>query len=73
MTTNEGPYAPDVWWLLAGANGGCAIPLGATGEDQLVEWLQALPGFNNAALIEAMSSSDNQTFVCWRRSELPEA
>ena len=68
-TTDEGPFAPDVFWILAGRKGGCVVPQGATGEDVLLERLQALPGFDNEALIKAMASTSNQDFVCWQRSE----
>src|SRR5262245_29029993 len=36
ITTSDGPFAPDVFWLLHGTEGGCAIPQGATGESQLL-------------------------------------
>ena len=68
VTTDEGPFAADVMWLLLGEKSGCMIPLGATGEDQLIERLQTLPGFDNEAMIEAMSSTSNRKFVCWEKS-----
>jgi hypothetical protein len=58
---------PDVFWLLHGTDGGCAIPQGATGEKELLERLQALPGFDNAKVIEAMGSSSDRRFLCWQR------
>ncbi len=67
-TTDEGPYAADVFWYLAGGESGCVIPLGATGEAAMIERLQALPNFDNEALCEAMSSTSNRRFVCWRSS-----
>jgi hypothetical protein len=67
-TTDEGPYLPDVFWYLVGEQGGCLVPLGATGENAMIERLQALPGFDNEALIEAMSSSSNRKFVCWQKN-----
>ncbi|MFL6207695.1 MAG: hypothetical protein ACJ74W_02530 [Pyrinomonadaceae bacterium] len=67
ITNDEGPFALDVMWLLVGAKGGCVVPQGATGEDQLLTKLQSLPGFNNEAVIEAMSSVENRKFVCWEK------
>ena len=67
-TTDEGPYASDVFWHLAGDKSGCIVPLGATGEDAMIERLQALANFDNEAFIEAMSSTSNRRFVCWQRS-----
>lgn len=69
VTTDEGPFAADVMWLLLGEKSGCMVPLGATGEDKLIERLQALPGFNNEVMIDAMSSTSNRKFVCWEKKE----
>jgi hypothetical protein len=68
VNTDEGPFAPDVFWVLHGSHGGCAIPQGATGERQLLERLQELPGFDNEALITAMGVTTNQRTLCWQRS-----
>ena len=67
VTTSDGPFAPDVFWVLYGRDGGCAVPQGATGDGMLLERLQALPGFDNDAVIEAMSSTSNRRFLCWQR------
>ena len=67
VTTSEGPFEPDVFWVLHGTQGGCAVPQGATGDRPLLERLQALPGFNNGAVIEAMSSTSDRRFLCWQR------
>jgi hypothetical protein len=68
ITTGNGPYAPDVFWVLSGTSGGCAIPQGATGDHAMLERLQTLPGFDNKAVIEAMGSSVNRRFLCWQRT-----
>lgn len=67
VTTGDGPFAPDVFWVLHGTNGGCAVPQGATGDKQLLERLQALPGFDNRSFIEAMSCTSDRRFVVWER------
>src|SRR5688572_14639923 len=48
-TNDTGPPGADVWWILAGreGRGGCVIPQGATGERELLDALQRLPGFDN--------------------------
>jgi hypothetical protein len=69
LTTSDGPFADDVFFVLAGRDGmGCVVPQGAPESRQLLERLQRLPGFDNEAFIRAMSSTDDATFVCWRRS-----
>lgn len=69
LTTDEGPFVDDVFWLLKGRESGCAIPSEAEGMDALLHRLQALPGFDNEAVIMAMASTENATFLCWRRPD----
>lgn len=66
-TNDTGPWGTDVWFVLRGDGGVMNVPQGATGDDELVRRLQALPGFDNAALLEAMTSTDNRVFRCWTR------
>jgi len=69
LTTADGPFAEDVFFLLAGRDGsGCVVPQGAPESGELLERLQRLPGFDNEAFIRAMSSTDDARFVCWRRA-----
>ncbi len=67
-TTDEGPYIADVFFYLAGEQTGCVVPLGATGEDEMIKRLQDLPGFDNEAFSEAMASTSNRKFIVWRRN-----
>ena len=66
-TNDTGPWGTDVWFVLRGSDGALAVPQGATGDSELVDRLQKLPGFDNAALIEAMTCTDNRVFRCWAR------
>jgi hypothetical protein len=66
-TSDAGPFGSDVFWILVGEDSGCVILLGATGEDVLLKRLQALKDFDNTAVIQAMSSSENQRFLCWEK------
>ena len=67
LTTDEGPFSPDVFWVLQGSTGGCVIPQGASGERLLLEKLQGLPGFDNVAVIRAMTLTTNSRLLCWRK------
>jgi hypothetical protein len=67
VTTDRGPLHPDVFWVLHGSKTGCAVPQGATGEPELLERLQRLPGFRNDVVIQAMGSAENRRFVCWQK------
>ena len=67
VTTSDGPLVADVFWVLHGVEQGCAIPQGATGEQELLERLQKLPNFDNRAVIEAMGCASDRRFLCWER------
>jgi len=64
-TTDEGPYNPDVFWILGTKEKTLIYPGGATGESEMIERLQKLPNFDNEAVISAMGSAFNNTFICW--------
>jgi hypothetical protein len=68
VTTSAGPWSADVWWLFVGSDAGkgCSFPSGATGENDLVAFVQQLPGFDNKTFITAMGSTANARFLCWR-------
>lgn len=69
-TNDSGPWGADVWWLIFGSddNVSCAYPQGATGEQAAVNYFMALPGFDHAEMIKAMSSVENAAFPVWRQS-----
>jgi hypothetical protein len=69
VTTDEGPMADDVFWLLMNRDRSraCAISNDAEGFKPLLARLQALPGFDNAAVIQAMGSTVNARFIVWNR------
>ena len=69
MITAEGPLAPDVFWvLIGGGDTGCVISDQADIAPALLERLQKLPGFDNATLITAMSSTEEAKFPLWSKS-----
>lgn len=58
----------DLVWVLSSRDGRVAlsVPMGAVGEAELVRTMQArLHGFDNMAVIEAMSSADDAEFQVW--------
>lgn len=67
MTTSEGPFAEDVFFVLVESpESGCVVPQ-SLATDEFVSRLQALPGFDHKQMIEAMGSTDDSEFVVWRR------
>lgn len=67
-TNDSGPFGADLWWLLFGADDrlACAFPQGATGEEDAVNLLVGLAGFDHEAMIMAMASTANAVFPVWR-------
>lgn len=68
LTTDDGPFAPDMFWVLYGSSDGCVIPWGATGEKALLERLQALPEFRNDVIVNAVGLTTNNQLLCWERT-----
>lgn len=71
VTTDEGPVAEDVFFMLLSEDRkkGCAIPQSAEGNEALLSRLQDLPGFNNEVLIEAMGCTSNRNFRLWKKKD----
>jgi hypothetical protein len=67
VTTDEGPNVDDVFWVLSGNGKGCTVPSESVGMKELLNRLQTLPGFNNAAVIQAMGCTQKEKFICWQR------
>lgn len=70
-TNDSGPFGADVWWLLFGADDrlACSFPQGAAGEEDAVNLLTGLAGFDHEAMIMAMGSTSNAVFAVWRSGE----
>lgn len=70
LTTDEGPFREDVFFILLAQDkkSGCIIPQSAEGNEILLKKLQELPNFDNEAVIQAMTSTDNNKFLCWQRT-----
>ncbi|MEO6305816.1 MAG: hypothetical protein ABIP51_21895 [Bacteroidia bacterium] len=67
-TNDRGPFEIDIWWILSGNGKAVLVPGGATGEKEMLNRLQELPGFNNGEVIKAMGCSDNAEFLLWKKA-----
>ena len=69
LTTDDGPAMEDFFWIIQSADHskGCAVSGGADGMDRLLVRLQALPGFRNEAVIDALGSTRRARFAVWER------
>src|SRR5262249_35111670 len=66
-TTDKGPFDDDVFFVVETTRESLVIPQPAPGCDELLRGLQQSPGFDNAAVIDAMGCADNREFLCWER------
>ncbi|HVU89404.1 MAG TPA: hypothetical protein VHD36_18900 [Pirellulales bacterium] len=68
-TNSSGPSGADFWYLLEGEGGKlCAFPLGAAGGGEAVaEFSKRFPEFDGEAFRNAIGSTTEARFVCWKR------
>ncbi|MCG8920074.1 hypothetical protein L6E12_30315 [Actinokineospora sp. PR83] len=67
----ESAWKEDTFFMLMReGGGGCAVPAGHPSADDLMSRLQSLPGFDNDAFVEAMTT-DEGFFVVWQRQDHP--
>jgi hypothetical protein len=73
MTTEAGPFEIDLFWILSDRDGRrtVTVPMGARGEHALLQAMQVrFAGFDNMAVVEAMSSTDNAMFQIWPPADI---
>jgi hypothetical protein len=63
VTTSDGPWLDDVFWILRGEKHDCVVA-GAQGEE-LLKHLGRLPRFDHEQVIRAMGSTSEASFRCW--------
>jgi hypothetical protein len=62
VTNDSGPWGQDVWFVIEdGHDAACSFPLGATGQQEALERLHKLPGFQ----LRGMNCTENFIFECW--------
>ena len=69
VTTDEGPWSEDLFFLLEGADGkGVAVSDALANASGLIAALQQrLPGIDNDAVIASASCTENARFLVWRK------
>ena len=65
-TTDRGPFDDDVFLVIETRQSRVWIPQDVAGP--ILHAVQSLPGFDNERMIDAMSCTDNQEFLCWERT-----
>jgi len=69
MTTANGPFGDDVFWVLKTNSKSVTVPWGIDGESELLAALQALPEFDHDAVIKASASTELAAFQAWIRAD----
>lgn len=67
-TTSAGPFVTDLFWHIEARDPrqSLVVPMDADGEHELLKAMQSrLQGFDNMAVVEAMSSTDDAQFKIW--------
>jgi hypothetical protein len=67
-TTDTGPFVEDVYWAVSDGPTTLHIPQASPDFGTLLEEFGKLSGFSHERVIEAMGCTQNQYFVCWRKS-----
>ena len=67
ITTDQGPFLEDVFFILESSNSGALITHDWATKIQLLEQLEKLPNFNFEQVIKAMTCTDNNSFLCWEK------
>jgi hypothetical protein len=73
VTTDAGPFGIDLFWVLEDRGGRrtTTIPMGARGEHDLLQAMQVrFSGFDNMAVVEAMSSTGHGEFQIWPPAQI---
>ncbi len=66
VTTSDGPFSPDVWYVFAGDGTGCSVPSEAKGFDQLWEVFKSrFPTIDYQAMIAAGTGDEKK--VIWKK------
>jgi hypothetical protein len=70
ITNDRGPSEEDVFWKLEFPTGNCYYPSSADEDGAFMALCQRLDGFDNEAVIQSMTSSQNAVFVAWDKNGL---
>jgi hypothetical protein len=66
ITTDEGPRLSDVFFALENDRTRLLVPQDARGNEELVELLVSIEGFDLEAFARAMGSAENAELECWK-------
>lgn len=65
LTTDDGPWFDDVFFVIKTKTGELCIPSEDAQAANLLEHFGRLPGFQWEKVVEAMGSTSDASFACW--------
>ncbi len=70
LTTDEGPFVDDVFWVFEDGEGAILhIPASAEGAETLFDAISVLPGVDYEAVLKAMGSTENAQYLVWDNAQ----
>lgn len=66
QTTTAGPFIEDVFWVVRAQGKSVCIPHESDAAKALLEYASRLERFDWEPFIQAMSSTENRYFRCWK-------
>jgi hypothetical protein len=65
INNDLGPCAIDIVMVMIGETGGCVIPHGTKGFDEVFDRVSKYEGFDFANFCKSMTCTDNAEFILW--------
>ena len=65
VNNDQGPWTIDIILVLIGEHGGCVIPHGAKGFNEVYDRISTYEGFDFTNFGKSMTFTDNSEFVLW--------
>ncbi|MBC7875926.1 MAG: hypothetical protein H7Y59_02040 [Anaerolineales bacterium] len=69
QTNDSGPIGMDVIWFISDGNSTISFPMGATGEDTILQVFQKIEEFDNEEFINAMGSTEKNVFILLNKTK----
>jgi hypothetical protein len=67
IEAGDGTWGRNIHWVLHDSHQACHVPHGSVGEMSLMASLQALPEWDNGAILAALRSQGDFRYECWRK------
>jgi hypothetical protein len=69
ITTSDGPWGEDVFWVFHEDDKGCVVPNSDPRVGELIQKIESFEAYDANAVIAAMGSASEATFLVWQRKK----